>query len=443
MELIKSNHSNINFQYPNIFDRASSLNNITSKNDFDHKESEDVLNLKDNAHTTNLIRKAILKVNSNQVLIASPLKKIKQANFTSRRINNSKTILVRNSIFTRRSSIMDEFINMKVELFQSQRNSILKNYSKQTSINHSSQRSSIDLVKNTSSKLSSSKFQTAYKTSVKANNLNTKSAKTINQENSIINQSSINQKYTNTVKSVSDNSIDTQSDINQTNHCYANSNDFRLTIADERLMVKYKRPVYDSLSDDEGLLDSSDNSYIINPTSQYLRCFYYCLLVFLIISSVYTPLRVAQNEYINLFYFICDLIIDVMLLLALALIFNTGFYDIEENLVTNRKRIIVRYLKSWFLLDLIMCLPINSILNFTNYNEYQITRIYTTYAFKANNSPIRMIRLLYVLKLLSDYYLKIEKYVSNLFIKIMLSEAVGMPLLFLTRFLFLIIIYKF
>ena len=429
-----------NFNYFDLLERASSLNNIITKKDNENQENEDIYYLKEN--TKVLEKVATLKKNSSQILVASPLKKIKRSNITSPRKNN-KTLLARNSIFARRCSIMDEFINMKGELYQSQK-SFLNNYSKQASINPVSHRNSTDLGNKAPSKLSSenfnSKFQTPYNNSIKVENFNAvRRSKTINPENSIIAESNYNQKYSNSVYSISDKSINSQSDSNNNNQCLANSDDFSLITANDRIMVKYKRPVYDSLSDDEWLLDSGDNSFIINPTSKYLKTFYYWLLAFLIISSVYTPLLVAHNDFINESYLIFDFIIDIMLLLSLALTFNTGFYDIEENLVTNRKKILIKYLKSWFLPDLIMSIPVNSILNFSNYyyNHYQITRLSITYAFKAN-SPIRMIRLFYVLKLLSDYYLKIEKNISNLFIKIKLPEAFGMLVLFLTRFFFFI-----
>lgn len=98
------------------------------------------------------------------------------------------------------------------------------------------------------------------------------------------------------------------------------------------------------------------------------------LLIAMIIlySSIMTPYEIAFVEKTKDSPF--DHVITALLALDIILSFFSAFTDSEENLVKNKKKIALSYLKSWLIVDLISVIPINEMTtNSFTYNK--ITRI--------------------------------------------------------------------
>ena len=70
-------------------------------------------------------------------------------------------------------------------------------------------------------------------------------------------------------------------------------------------------------------------------------------------AAIYLPYRLAfiDNSYITLFIMEC--IMDFIFLIDVGLNFFMAYYDNNNMLITDRKLIARRYLKSWFTIDLI------------------------------------------------------------------------------------------
>ena len=62
-------------------------------------------------------------------------------------------------------------------------------------------------------------------------------------------------------------------------------------------------------------------------------------------------IRIILFEFIIDFFFFIDFILG----------FFTAYLNFEEQLISNNKSIITHYLKTWFFLDLISAIPINSL----------------------------------------------------------------------------------
>ena len=56
---------------------------------------------------------------------------------------------------------------------------------------------------------------------------------------------------------------------------------------------------------------------------------------------------------------------DCIFFIDLVLSFFSAYYDSDENLVKNLKKIAINYLKSWFVIDIGSCVP----LSFVNFNS--------------------------------------------------------------------------
>ena len=69
-----------------------------------------------------------------------------------------------------------------------------------------------------------------------------------------------------------------------------------------------------------------------------------------------------------------DYLIDAFLWIDIIVTFFSAYTDSEENLVKNLKKIIITYLETWFIVDLISVLPINEMTS-TSFTYNKITRI--------------------------------------------------------------------
>ena len=126
--------------------------------------------------------------------------------------------------------------------------------------------------------------------------------------------------------------------------------------------------VYDSFDDEEEFEDQieKDNCYI-NPNSIFiiildtiifLITFYYLIINPLYISS-FTKLNVSNDfPFID----ILNIIMEFILIFDFILQFFRAYYDFDDNLIKNTKKIIANYLNSWFFLDLICIIPVFSLI---------------------------------------------------------------------------------
>lgn len=48
---------------------------------------------------------------------------------------------------------------------------------------------------------------------------------------------------------------------------------------------------------------------------------------------------------------------DLLFIVDIIVNFNSAFYTINDVLVTDRRRITKRYIKGWFLVDFLACIP--------------------------------------------------------------------------------------
>ena len=72
------------------------------------------------------------------------------------------------------------------------------------------------------------------------------------------------------------------------------------------------------------------------------------------------PYRLCFNDDAEGMAFTFEQIMDIYFMVDIFVQFNTGFYN-KGNLVRNRKEIVINYLKTWFILDLMASFPYNSV----------------------------------------------------------------------------------
>ena len=84
------------------------------------------------------------------------------------------------------------------------------------------------------------------------------------------------------------------------------------------------------------------------------RCFH-----FLLYDSFTVPLRVCFSVDIKLWTlaFWVELLVDLFFICDVVLNFRTSFYDANGFRENRPKRIMWHYLRGWFLIDFVSCLP--------------------------------------------------------------------------------------
>ncbi len=127
-----------------------------------------------------------------------------------------------------------------------------------------------------------------------------------------------------------------------------------------RILMRIKT-VYDLKSDSEGEEDDVDSQLLLiyhNSLSRTIMDF--LIILFTLYSLIYTPMYFILNDYFTYLLFL-EPIIDSIFFIKFVSNFFTCFYDIEENLIFDKRLIIQNYLQGWLITDLIATIPLNLI----------------------------------------------------------------------------------
>jgi hypothetical protein len=95
---------------------------------------------------------------------------------------------------------------------------------------------------------------------------------------------------------------------------------------------------------------------IIHPESRFKLFWELYILVLTVLVTVIAPLIVVFQFPLSVILVIFDIVVTVSFTVDIVIQFNTGFI-VRQELVTDRKQIARRYLRGWFILDLIAALP--------------------------------------------------------------------------------------
>ncbi len=101
------------------------------------------------------------------------------------------------------------------------------------------------------------------------------------------------------------------------------------------------------------------------------------IAIVLIYSAVVLPYRIAFVEVDSWQMTMLDIIFDSLFTIDIFLSFFSAYVDNEDNVVKNRKKIVINYLKTWFIIDLVSVVPISYLIpqNSPTQNINQLSRI--------------------------------------------------------------------
>jgi hypothetical protein len=97
---------------------------------------------------------------------------------------------------------------------------------------------------------------------------------------------------------------------------------------------------------------------IIFPDSKFKTAWNLIIIVLLLYTAIVVPFRIAFVEKSGQVNKIIDICIDVLFGLDILVNFLSAIEDPNTGkIITDRKTIAKTYLKSWFVLDVIACIP--------------------------------------------------------------------------------------
>lgn len=175
---------------------------------------------------------------------------------------------------------------------------------------------------------------------------------------------------------------------------------------------------------DDNLLNEQMPNGIIHPQSFWKTIWNITMLVFIIFLSISVPYRIAFEDITPTGWFYADTVLDFLFIIDMSLNFFTAIETVNGEIIVEHKMIAIKYLKSWFFIDLSSSIPVSLIQRLTTdqgpaSGSADGSNLVNLRIIKLTRLP-RLYRLLRLLKL-------IRLYKSNKFIQ-MLSMQLNFQL---------------
>ena len=135
---------------------------------------------------------------------------------------------------------------------------------------------------------------------------------------------------------------------------------------------------------------------LFHPKSTFKLMWNFILMLLLFYTATVLPYRICFDLLQNERWTVLDICVDSFFFADILVNFNTGLLSIQEKVSYNRKKIAIQYIKSWFFIDLVSCIPLDYILS-----KQSDTAIYNRFLRILRVSRIyKIVKILRLLKLL-------------------------------------------
>lgn len=127
--------------------------------------------------------------------------------------------------------------------------------------------------------------------------------------------------------------------------------------------------------------------FILHPKSPVRQSWEALIVLLLVYIMVAVPIRVAFDVFIERHGFTnyFDVLIDVMFLMDIVLNCFSGYYDGETgDVIMDQRKILKKYLKSWFLLDVIASIPLSIFIDgrFSFFKLFRLLKLLRVFRLK-------------------------------------------------------------
>ena len=201
-------------------------------------------------------------------------------------------------------------------------------------------------------------------------NSESKSSKSDNEDNSNSNNNSnvkneknkekSNDKNEEDEKKTEDNNGGEETEEEEEDEFEEDNNKVENEEKEHRKLFKREK-ICDTDTEDEESENEKEIPWIILPDNPYKKMWDLLIAFLILYSAIITPYEIAFSDSNKVSWF--EVLIDILLGIDIVLTFFSAYTDDEENLVKNHRKIIKKYLKSWFIVDIISVLPISYIFN--------------------------------------------------------------------------------
>ena len=113
---------------------------------------------------------------------------------------------------------------------------------------------------------------------------------------------------------------------------------------------------------------------MIYPNDKFKILFWDIIIsLCLLLTCIFIPFNMAFSEDLEsvIWYNVILYIMDVLFLIDIFINFNSAYVIEEVHLVTIRKKIMINYIKSWFLIDFLAVIPFDIIFEYGLVEEVQ------------------------------------------------------------------------
>jgi len=144
-------------------------------------------------------------------------------------------------------------------------------------------------------------------------------------------------------------------------------------LEDDKIQKKYRKlylskNLYDSLDDEENLEDEKVFYFHISPNSLKAYIIDSLILISSLIELYYLPIYISIHIrsfsiYHDIISTVLFCVIDIIYMIDLVTSFFRAYYNFEEVLIKRNADICLHYLTGWFILDLIQAIPFFTLLD--------------------------------------------------------------------------------
>jgi len=97
--------------------------------------------------------------------------------------------------------------------------------------------------------------------------------------------------------------------------------------------------------------------YILLPSSAFKYYWNMIIIVLLLYTATYMPYRTAFEDEATFGWFICDIVIDSLFVIDIFVNFLSAYEDADGMMQVQLHKIAMHYVKGWFFIDFIACVP--------------------------------------------------------------------------------------
>lgn len=118
-----------------------------------------------------------------------------------------------------------------------------------------------------------------------------------------------------------------------------------------------------SLSHSKHIMNNENTSkFILHPNSLFREVWNFFISILLLYTATIMPLTMAffESDSKDTWYYL-DFVLDTLFFLDIIVTINSAYYNQYGVLLTKRKTIFCNYVKSWFFIDIVSCIPFNVI----------------------------------------------------------------------------------